>query len=160
MGSIDSDAPEGGGSPGACSSATPDSSSSRLFSGGKDSSPIVACPMKGGDMHSLEKVILHWKAETECLEKEAANLELIIGLKKGHAKLRARVLKLRKIAGIAEDGSDEMQCFSCGELGHFQRDCVQHEKIIRCWTCNEPGHFARECDSASMERAEILVRPP
>ena len=94
MGSMNSDAPEGGGSPGACSSTCPDSSSSGLFSGGKDSSPIVASPMKGGDMHSLEKVILHWKADIERVEKKAANLELVvIDLKKGHAKLSAKVLR-------------------------------------------------------------------
>jgi hypothetical protein len=42
---------------------------------------------------------------------------------------------------------DARACYSCGETGHFRRDCsgVEAHNNIKCWNCDEKGHRFSDC---------------
>jgi cellular nucleic acid-binding protein len=46
--------------------------------------------------------------------------------------------------------SSDVKCYSCGETGHYARDCSKEEQ--KCYNCDKSGHIAKDCPEEVEEK--------
>ena len=112
-------------------------------------SPAKAVSSGMGDLNLIENEILAVEAETSSLEKKRETLERLPMAQQQRGRLKNKVEESQRVVFAGKK-----KCYSPGQLGHLQAECVLNNRVIKCWSCSEPGHFARDCTAAPKEGAD------
>ena len=54
--------------------------------------------------------------------------------------------------------NDENKCFTCGELGHFAKECKKNNMSQVCFNCKEIGHFSKDCTKINKFKCDYCER--
>ena len=60
--------------------------------------------------------------------------------------------------GITDDKRAKINCYQCGELGHYSCKCKERRETRTCFYCKKPGHVIKDCRSRQYQERQKDIK--